>query len=80
MASKIKVLKVCGKTVDACSIIFQNEEGVDVGSRNDYVPNYFPEEHWGDYLDLHIDVETGMILNWKKPTQKELKDSITDKF
>jgi len=74
--SKIKTLKVCGKTVDRCSIVFLNESGDAVGKRNDYVPDYFPEEHYGDYLELDIDIETGQILNWKKPTQKQLRDSM----
>lgn len=74
--SKIKTLKVCGKTVDRCSITFLNESGDAIGERDNYVPDYFPEEHYGDYLELDIDVETGQILNWKKPTQKELRDSM----
>ena len=77
--SKIKVLKLCVKTVDNCGIRFMGEKGEQVGWRNDYVPDYFPEEHYGDYVELDIDVATGVILNWKKPTQKELKDSILEK-
>jgi hypothetical protein len=72
----IKTLKVCAKTVDRCAIKFLDEKGEFVGERDCYVPNYFPEDHSGDYLELDIDVATGQILNWKKPTQRELKDSI----
>jgi hypothetical protein len=72
----IKTLRVCAKTVDRCAITFLNEKGESVGERDCYVPNYFPEDHYGDYLELDIDVETGQILNWVKPTQKELKQSI----
>lgn len=74
--SKITVLRVCAKTVDRCAIDFLNESGDSVGTRDSYVPGYFPEEHYGDFLELDIDVKTGKILNWKAPTQKELKDSI----
>lgn len=74
----IKVLKVCGKTNDRCSIRFMDENNNEVGERDDYVPDYFPEEHYGDYLELDIDVETGVILNWKKPTQTQLKNSMTN--
>jgi len=73
---KIKVLRVCAKTVDNCAISFLNEEGESVGERDCYVPEYFPEDHCGDYLELDIDVETGVILNWKTPTQSQLKKSI----
>jgi len=72
----IKTLKVCGKTSDRCSINFLDENGKSVGERDGYVPNFFPEQHYGDYIELDIDVATGQILNWKKPTQKELKDSM----
>jgi hypothetical protein len=40
-----------------------------------YVPDWMPGEHWGDYVQLEIDVKTGRILNWKVPTQKQLKDT-----
>jgi len=39
-----------------------------------YVPDFFPEQHWGDYVELKIDADTGQILNWKVPTKKDLKD------
>ena len=41
-----------------------------------YVPNWFPsvgEEHYGDYVSLEIDIETGQIINWRKPTLAQLK-------
>ena len=44
----------------------------------DYVPGWFPnpqEDHYGDYVTLDIDIETGKILNWKKPTAADLKKS-----
>jgi len=72
----IKTLRICAKTSDNLGIVFLNEDGEGVGRRDDYVPDYFPEEHYGDYVEFDIDVATGQILNWKKPTQKELKDSI----
>lgn len=39
---------------------------------NGYVPNFMPGEHDGDYVHLEIDVETGKILNWVPPTNKQL--------
>ena len=44
---------------------------------NEYVPGFFPTEHFGDYLDLTIDIETGKILNWVKPSIKELVDILS---
>jgi len=43
---------------------------------NGYVPDWFPNttvEHYGDYVELDIDVDTGKIVNWKKPTEAQLK-------
>jgi hypothetical protein len=43
-----------------------------------YVPKWFPNpnvQHYGDYVELSIDVETGKILNWKKPNQNQLKET-----
>jgi hypothetical protein len=37
-----------------------------------YVPNFMPGES-EDYVDLEIDVNTGQILNWKRPTEGQLK-------
>lgn len=40
-----------------------------------YVPDWFPNKqthHFGDYVQLDIDLETGQILNWKKPSKTEL--------
>tara|TARA_R110000796_G_scaffold58413_6_gene134970 strand:+ start:2016 stop:2246 length:231 start_codon:yes stop_codon:yes gene_type:complete len=72
----IKTIKLCGKTVDRCAITYLDEKGEYVGERDCYVPDYFPEQHDGDYIEFDIDVKTGQILNWKTPTQKQLKDSI----
>ncbi len=72
----IKTIQLCGKTSDLCSVVYKDEKGETVGERDGYVPKYFPEEHYGDYIEFDIDVETGRIINWVKPTQKELKDSM----
>ena len=38
-----------------------------------YVPDFFPGEHWGDYVQLEIDLATGKILNWKEPTESDIR-------
>jgi len=38
-----------------------------------YVPDFFPGDHYGDYLILDIDLETGQIKNWKKPTPEQVE-------
>ena len=74
--TKITSIFVTAKCVDACHITFLDKDKNDLGERNDYVPDFMPENHYGDYVELEIEVATGKILNGKVPTQKELKDSI----
>ena len=70
---KIKTIHICAKCSDMFSATLQNEDGTQAGDYDGYVPDFMPGQHYGDYVQLDIDVETGHILNWKKPTQAELK-------
>jgi len=74
--SKVISVFVTAKCSDMCHISFFDEKEQRIGERDDYVPKWMPEEHYGDYVELEIEVATGKILNWKVPTQKELKDSM----
>ena len=73
---KITTIFVTAKCSDLCHVSFFDEDKNKVGERDDYVPDFMPEEHYGDYVELEIEIATGKILNWKVPTQKELKGSI----
>jgi hypothetical protein len=68
-----RILKICGKTSDSFSATLE-VDGKDAGEYVGYVPSFFPGEHYGDYIQLHIDIDTGEIVNWKKPTKKELTE------
>lgn len=48
-----------------CSDLFamQDSEG---NQYDGHVPEFFPEDHFGDYVILSIDTKTGKILNWQK--------------
>jgi hypothetical protein len=37
------------------------------------VPDFMPGEHYGDYVMLDVDIDTGKITNWKTPTDAQLK-------
>lgn len=55
-----------------CSDLFS--ASLDDGREYDgYVPDFFPGEHYGDYVELEIELATGKILNWKVPTKKDLE-------
>lgn len=47
------------------NVIHDQEDG--------YVPGFMPGEHYGDYVILDVDIETGQITNWKVPTENQLR-------
>ena len=75
----VRVLSVCGKTSDLCSIVVKDATGNCMTEYSGYVPDFFPDEHCGDYLMLDIDVVTGRILNWPKDlTQDTLRAQLIE--
>lgn len=64
-----------------CSDMFSAQlktDGKFAGEYDGYVPKWFPNpsvQHYGDYVDLEIDLATGQILNWKKPTQAQVDET-----
>ena len=68
-----RILKTCIKCVDRFAATLE-EDGKETANYEGYVPGFFPEEHFGDYVELEIDIDTGVILNWNKPTKKELEE------
>jgi hypothetical protein len=67
----MKSISICVKCSDMFSAALRNNGKV-VGQYEGYVPDFFPGEHYGDYVRLEIDVDTGRILNWNKPTVSDL--------
>lgn len=58
------ILRISAK----CSDLFWAQTEDDSGNTQEYrgyVPDFMPGQHWGDYVDLVIDPETGVILNWR---------------
>jgi hypothetical protein len=74
--TRVNSIFVTAKCSDLCHINFKDEHGNSIGERDGYVPDWMPENHYGDYVELEIEIATGRILNWKVPSQKELKDSM----
>jgi len=67
-------LKVC----DRFCASFENNKNGSIVEYEGYVPSFMPEDHYGDYVELKIDLETGKILNWKKPTKEQLEKIINE--
>lgn len=78
----IKTIHISAKCSDLFGAFLRDENNKIVGEYDGYVPSWLPnprESHCGDYVSLEIDIETGKILNWKKPTQTQLKELIQSK-
>ena len=71
-----KTLKLCLKVRDCFCAALMSESGKQLKDYEGYVPNFMPGEHYGDYVDLEIDIDTGQILNWKKPTPEQIEKFI----
>lgn len=70
----IKINAKCSDMFAACLV----EPGKAARNYDGYVPSWFPSpgtEHYGDYVELEIDVDTGRIINWKKPTVAQLNET-----
>ena len=72
----VKTIYITAKCSDQCAIAYYDENNQVVGNSDGYVPDFMPNEHYGDYIEIEIEIATGQILGWKKPTQKELKDEM----
>lgn len=77
--TNVHTVSVNVKVSDRGSYVFKDDTGKVIKDfTENYVPDFFPGEHYGDYLELEIDIETGVILNWKKPTADELDSLFND--
>ena len=63
----MKVLKICAKCSDLFSATLEID-GKKGTTYDGYVLDSMPGNHYGDYVEMDIDIETGVILNWKKPS------------
>lgn len=73
----VKRIKTCIKICDRFTAELIGANGETIRSIEDeYVPDCFPGQHYGDYLELDIDIETGQILNWKPPIESELEQLV----
>jgi len=62
----VKMMNLHLKVRDEFHADFVDADGNEVLCYSDYVPDFMPGDHYGDYVILDIDLDTGMIKNWKK--------------
>jgi len=68
-----KTIRLKAKTSDNFECKILDENGEVIGKYDGYVPGFFPGEHYGDYIQLEIDLDTGQILNWQRPTPEDIE-------
>jgi hypothetical protein len=77
MSNPAKTILISAKCSDMFMASLLDAEGNELISNNGYVPDFFPGEHYGDYVMLNIDLATGQIMNWKTPSAAALKKWMT---
>jgi hypothetical protein len=69
-----KTLYVHLKVRDEFSAQLLDQNGEVIHNQEDgYVPSFMPGEHYGDYVILEIDIDSGVIKNWKKPSAEDIE-------
>ena len=72
-----KTISLCVKCSDRFAYSIKDQDGATIFEQDDgYVPGFMPGMHHGDYVMLDIDLDTGVITNWKKPTAEQIEEAI----
>ena len=75
-----KTLKIHVKCADQFSCAITDQDGKVIFNQGDgYVPDFMPGKHYGDYIILDIDLDTGVVTNWEAPTQEQIEEFINRK-
>lgn len=70
-----KELRIYCKVCDNFTASLNDQDGAVICIQEDgYVPGFMPGDHFGDYVILNIDIETGMVTNWGKINEKKLRE------
>jgi hypothetical protein len=73
-----KELRIYMKVRDTFSADLCDADGETIHRQEDgYVPGFMPDDHYGDYLILNIDIDTGQVVNWTPPTKQQIVDWMT---
>ena len=73
-----KTLKIHMKVSDRFQARLVSSTGTELYDQEDgYVPSFMPDDHYGDYIILDIDIDTGQITNWKTPTPESIQNWIS---
>jgi len=73
-----KAFKLHIKCRDGFEGTLVDQDGKPLKEYEGYVPSFFPGQHYGDYLILDIDIDTGVITNWKKLSASDIEEFIKE--
>lgn len=71
-----RTLQIRCKVRDCFNARLVDSEGRILKDHEGYVPGFMPGRHYGDYLILDVDIDTGQITNWKVPTAKQIEEFV----
>ena len=75
----IKEIRINAKCSDLFAATLHDKNGDQIGGMySGYVPSLMPGQHFGDYIELDIDLATGKILNWKVPTKRQIDEFLRE--
>ena len=66
------ILKLSANCSDMCAITYTDKDGKETET-DGYVPEGIGI---GDYVEMEIDMETGLIQNWKPVTDEQVKAAL----
>lgn len=70
----VKTLRITCKVSDRFCASLLSATGTEIYSQDDgYVPDFMPGKHYGDYIYLDIDIDTGEVTNWKTPAADQIQ-------
>jgi len=70
------ILKLSAKCSDMCAITYTDKDGKETET-DGYVPEGIGiGDFYGDYVEMEIDMETGLIQNWKPVTDEQVKAAL----
>ena len=71
----VTTLRIQCKVSDRFCASLLTATGTEIYSQDDgYVPDFMPGQHYGDYIYLDIDIDTGIVTNWSKPTPESIQE------
>lgn len=74
VAVEAKTLNIHTKVSDRFCCEIRDQDGNRLKDHEGYVPDFMPGQHYGDYVILDIDIDSGKILNWKVPTTEQMHE------